>query len=89
MLALRALAASNPVISAMLVTIAAVPPKLILVVLIMSDSLAPCALEAGDVHHRVRSAERAVVSVKDRFYTCKQGLALFVVAGIPRKAAAS
>ena len=39
-MALPAFAASSPVIRAMLVTIAAVPPKLILVGLIISDSLA-------------------------------------------------
>jgi hypothetical protein len=37
--ALPALAASSPAMRAMLVTIAAVPPKLILVGLIISDSL--------------------------------------------------
>ena len=52
MAALPAFAASSPTIRAMLVTIAAVPPKLILVVLIMSNSLAWLTLGLGDDHHR-------------------------------------
>ena len=56
MAALPAFAASSPTIRAMLVTIAAVPPKLILVVLIMSNSLAWLTLGLGDVYHSRRGA---------------------------------
>ena len=47
----------------MLVTIAAVPPELILVGLIISNSLACLILALGDVHHSGRAAIDDAVTV--------------------------